>query len=1130
MTQSMVAQPPPPDTPTVPLPTGNGQGTPPPVVPVATAFSEEPQQPEGCPFLALIVPNDEGELQAQAMENWFQACATDEPFALEIVGTRREQGFVLRASSQEQCDLLCKQLEAQYPQCTIQRITPSADPLLLKSGERALIGEFALLQESWMPLKTFTGKALAEAGSDPLTGILAAMEMVGSGHRVVSQLALVRAKDTWLNADLRKSVEHALQHERDALALANKPGPLLRSDTEYGLRLIVIMALLFGGIFGYRWYQAHAWLPVGLLCGAALLGFLGVVWWKLSHNIHPLYDTKMVAEKMAKAGFYCQLRVMVISREPILPLGTSDQQREALLIHLEQQLTAARAQLVTWRTQLRATRRQQREHLSLPKQQHDARLLAACDQACSTLEQWIGEAEAEIARLNETIVEQRQRQHEQTRAREQQRERLLAEQQQHVNACLTSLEVAYRQFTQASANGLYLKRTKALEADDPQAKALTDVQMALPYASLLARILHKGASSPYVLNSLELAGMYHLPQESADLPLVRRVTGKQLLASPEIAHQIQHQPAPLAPALVGISTHRRHRIPVLLPFDALFSHKAAFGMSRSGKTVLMLLLTWAAMQRVRTIPQPGIFCIDPHRDFIADLLQLIAGHPELEHRLVLLDLTDTEYPVAINPLDATMGYTRDQAVSNLMSSFREIWRDFWGPRMSYFLNAVCLLLYTLNQQLVAQGKADQQYTLLDINPLLQRKDYALKLLAQLDKSETWHQELLSWWKYTYFTLPANSSFRQEIIMPILSKMGVFADNLQLRHIVGQPVTQAPVHLAVTEGKIVLCALSSKDMSEEAVNILGSTLVNLLHSAFSLQQPLPLLRRRKVFCALDEFHAFSGSQLDRMLSEDAKLGCSMLLATQNLRRLNKIKDGLMEMVFSNCQQLFAFRVSAADARVLEEELQGRVTQKHIISQPAMHCYVRLAMAGYPLQIVSTELARPTIWQDDARRAQAVEALLHIARQARLPVAVVEQRYNEHVQHFLKMDDYIKSVDRDVRGAEHNQQQLAQAQERAEALRADQDNSRSATKNEEQQDDGTPRGTLSSPDSIAGGGGGRSRNRRHHRSRRMGKQAPDQTPQQQEEAEEDADIAALKRFLFPGGKSSGKASTHERERQE
>ena len=42
-------------------------------------------------------------------------------------------------------------------------------------------------------------------------------------------------------------------------------------------------------------------------------------------------------------------------------------------------------------------------------------------------------------------------------------------------------------------------------------------------------------------------------------------------------------------------------------------------------------------------------------------------------------------------------------------------------------------------------------------------------------------------------LAKNSSFRQEVILPILSKLGVFNDNQHLRRIVGQPITTAPIH-------------------------------------------------------------------------------------------------------------------------------------------------------------------------------------------------------------------------------------------------------------------------------------------------------------------------------------------------
>src|SRR5256714_847374 len=129
-------------------------------IPLATHESSPVQQQKGGAHLVMIVPHEEGERQAQAMETWFQACASDESFALELVGTRREQGFVLRASSEAQLTLLSKQFEAQYPQAEIHRIVPSADPLLVHHGELAVVGEFALARASCMPLKTFSGKVL----------------------------------------------------------------------------------------------------------------------------------------------------------------------------------------------------------------------------------------------------------------------------------------------------------------------------------------------------------------------------------------------------------------------------------------------------------------------------------------------------------------------------------------------------------------------------------------------------------------------------------------------------------------------------------------------------------------------------------------------------------------------------------------------------------------------------------------------------------------------------------------------------------------------------------------------------------------------------------------------------------
>src|SRR5579885_3395233 len=124
-------------------------------------------QRQGCSHLVRIVHYEEGEREAAATETWLQACATDDPFALELVGTRRDQGFVLRASNQAQLTLLTKQFEAQYPQAEVQHLAAETDPLLLAPGEHAVVGLFRLARPSWMPIKTFIGKALALPGGRP---------------------------------------------------------------------------------------------------------------------------------------------------------------------------------------------------------------------------------------------------------------------------------------------------------------------------------------------------------------------------------------------------------------------------------------------------------------------------------------------------------------------------------------------------------------------------------------------------------------------------------------------------------------------------------------------------------------------------------------------------------------------------------------------------------------------------------------------------------------------------------------------------------------------------------------------------------------------------------------------------
>src|SRR5213080_1696289 len=126
--------------------------------------------------------------------------------------------------------------------------------------------------------------------------------------------------------------------------------------------------------------------------------------------------------------------------------------------------------------------------------------------------------------------------------------------------------------------------------------------------------------------------------------------------------------------------------------------------------------------------------------------------------------------------------------------------------------------------------------------------------------------------------------------------------------------------------------------------------------------LPGIRPSRTCCpALSASGAISGAP-------GWPTSCATLLATQFLKQLNTVREGLLDTVLGNCENLCAFNVSASDAKILEEELQKKVSQKHIISQPRLHCYARLAIQGEALQIVSVALNAPPSWQ----RTPALEA--------------------------------------------------------------------------------------------------------------------------------------------------------------
>jgi hypothetical protein len=151
------------------------------------------------------------------------------------------------------------------------------------------------------------------------------------------------------------------------------------------------------------------------------------------------------------------------------------------------------------------------------------------------------------------------------------------------------------------------------------------------------------------------------------------------------------------------------------------------------------------------------------------------------------------------------------------------------------------------------------------------------------------------------------------------------------------------------------------VGEDVAALVGGTLINLVGLLVGEQAGLPENRRRPVTLLVDEFHTMPGADYEAILSELAKYGANLVLATQSLARLEALDReqvrALRATVFANLDGLFAFHTSAEDARYLVRELGGEVDEGDLLELGEHRCYARLSAGGERLPTFSMSLDPP-----------------------------------------------------------------------------------------------------------------------------------------------------------------------------
>jgi len=317
----------------------------------------------------------------------------------------------------------------------------------------------------------------------------------------------------------------------------------------------------------------------------------------------------------------------------------------------------------------------------------------------------------------------------------------------------------------------------------------------------------------------------------------------------------------------------------------------------------------------------GLAVIDPHGDLVEHLLSFIPKRRINE--TVYFNPSDLDYPVAFNPLEKVDRDHRHLVASGLISVFKKIWHEFWGPRTEHILRNALLAL------LDYPGS-----TLLDLPLILVDKDFRKRVLEKVTNPQVKDFWLTEFERYSAW-------FRSEAVAPIQNKVGQFLATPLMRNIVGQAKSTIDFRKIMDEGMILIVNLSKGKIGEDNCALLGAMIVTKIQLAALSRGDIPEWKRKPFYLYVDEIQNFLTLSFADILSEARKYGLNLILAHQYIEQLD---EKMKAAILGNVGTIISFRIGAEDAKYLDREFHPVFDETDLVNLPNYHIYLKLMING------------------------------------------------------------------------------------------------------------------------------------------------------------------------------------------
>lgn len=420
----------------------------------------------------------------------------------------------------------------------------------------------------------------------------------------------------------------------------------------------------------------------------------------------------------------------------------------------------------------------------------------------------------------------------------------------------------------------------------------------------------RSSDNSFILNTEELASIFHLPHVTVSTPNVEYIQSKKGEPPLNLPVDAEVKFAQTnfrdTEATFGIKREDRRR------------HMYIIGKTGTGKSTLMRNMI---IQDIRN--GEGLCVIDPHGDLFDYILDYIP-----EERLddvAIFNPDDVNHPVALNMFELLDPDQKPLVASGMIEVFRKRFEFSWGPRMEHLLRNTFLTLLEIPNS-----------TLLGVTRMLIDRSYR-RYIVNLVQDPM----IKDFWLNEYEQIASNEKMATEAVAPIQNRLGPFLANSMIRNMMGQAKGTLNLPDIMNQGKILLVNLSKGKLGEDNADILGTFMVSRLWFAALTRSSIPEDERRDFHVYIDEFQNFATSTFASILSESRKYRLNMVLAHQYMSQLDtEGSTAVRDAVFGNVGTMMCYVLGEEDSEIMAKEFEPVFETMDIINLGRFQLYLKI----------------------------------------------------------------------------------------------------------------------------------------------------------------------------------------------